>query len=440
MSGLGACTLSAADFSPLRVDATGSGRDAPSNSEAITPGEQAGCTPGCDSAWDGSGSEGSPWNGNVVGPSSPAQRTDETSTAALPLDEAGRSDASTLPAGEAPLIGDAGTLPVDPEPLPEPVPEPIPVVQTPLKETQLFGWAAVAGLGTETTTGGAGGETVRATTAEQLALFAALPVPLTIEIAGTLRLGRVVVASNKTLRGVGTTARLEGGVRIRGVAEAFVQNVIVQNLEIEASFSEVNGDAVQIHYAHHVWVDHCSISDAADGNLDIVHGSDFVTVSWNRFSYTSAAAGSRKSTQIGHSDEGAAEDIGHLRVTLHHNAWLDGVLGSAPRVRFGDVHVFNNYYASPSTDAAISAAVGSRLLVEGNFFENVATPYQIESGSGTGPQLRSLANVFTAATPRLDEAGAAFVPPYAYAADPALSVPELVQASAGATLSFADTQ
>jgi pectate lyase len=318
-------------------------------------------------------------------------------------------------------------------------PEPVPANEAPPNETALLGWAAVAGLGTLTTTGGAAGETVRATTAEQLAAFAALPEPLTIEIAGTLRLGRVVVASHKTLRGVGPAPRIEGGLRIRGRSDDFVQNVIIQNLQIDASFSEVNGDGVQIHYAHHVWVDHCDISDAADGNLDVVHGSDFVTVSFSRFSYSSNSAGARKSTLIGHSDDGAAEDAGHLRVTLHHNAWLDGVLGSTPSVRFGDVHVFNNYYASPRTDAAITAGVGSRLLVEDNYFENVAIPYQIDGGGGARPQLRARSNVFTAATPRLEEAGAAFVPPYTYVSEPAERVPDNVLASAGATLSVAGT-
>jgi pectate lyase len=358
--------------------------------------------------------------------------SDETSTPSLPLaGAAGASGGSDPAAGEPSAPGDIGTLPA--------LPEPDPANEAPLNETALLGWAAVAGLGTPTTTGGAAGETVRATTAEELAAFAALPEPLTIEIAGTLRLGRVVVASHKTLRGVGSAPRLEGGLRIRGLSDDFVQNVIIQNLQIDASFSEVNGDGVQIHYAHHVWVDHCDISDAEDGNLDVVHGSDFVTVSWNRFSYARAATGSQRSTVIGHSDDGAAEDAGHLRVTLHHNAWLDGVLGAAPSVRFGDVHMFNNYYASPSVNAAITANVGSRLLVEGNFFDNVATPYQIDGDSGAAPQLRARRNVFTAATPRLEEAGAAFVPPYPYVSEPAEDVPESVQASAGATLSFAET-
>ena len=69
----------------------------------------------------------------------------------------------------------------------------------------------------------------------------------------------------------------------------------------------------------------------------------------------------------------------------------------------------------------------------------MATPYQLDSAAGAEPELRALANLFSAPTPQRQEAGTAFVPPYAYVADPALSVPELVQASAGATLSSAAT-
>jgi len=447
VSGLHACTLTATDFDPVRVGsvadgAAGAAGDALGGSEpSVTPPALEACNPSCDPASGDSASSSpesgssasSPASGDPAG-SQPASAlgSDETSTAALPLAGAAGSSGATDPAtGAPPAPGEAGTPPE--------IPEPEPVTEAPPNETALLGWAAVAGLGTPTTTGGAAGETVRATTAEELAAFAALPEPLTIEIAGTLRLGRVVVASHKTLRGVGPAPRLEGGLRIRGLSDDFVHNVIIQNLQIDASFSEVNGDGVQIHYAHHVWVDHCDISDAEDGNLDVVHGSDFITVSFSRFSYTRASTAARKSTLIGHSDDGAAEDTGHLRVTLHHNAWLEGILGATPSVRFGDVHVFNNYYASPSAEAAITAGVGSRLLVEDNYFENVATPYQIDGGGGVAPQLRARSNVFTAATPQLEEAGAAFVPPYAYVAEPAEGVRESVLASAGATLSVADT-
>lgn len=48
---------------------------------------------------------------------------------------------------------------------------------------------------------------------------------------------------------------------------------------------------------------------------------------------------------LGHSDDNAEQDTGHLRVTYHHN-FFDGSDTRHPRVRFGNpVHVFNAYCA-----------------------------------------------------------------------------------------------
>ena len=124
-----------------------------------------------------------------------------------------------------------------------------------------------------------------------------------------------------------------------------------------------------------------------------------------------------------------------MRVTLHHDFWDAGVIGSMPSARFGDVHVFNNYYASPDAETAITAALGSRLLVEDNFFENVPTPFRIDGGTAPEPELRAVANV-TAGAATLEQAGAAFDPPYEYLPDAANAVPQRVRSAAGATLSF----
>ncbi|MEO8182968.1 MAG: hypothetical protein ABI895_29400 [Deltaproteobacteria bacterium] len=86
------------------------------------------------------------------------------------------------------------------------------------------------------------------------------------------------------------------------------------------------------------------------------------------------------------------------------------VVGSMPSARFGDVQVLNNYYASPDAETAITAALGSRLLVEDNFFENVPTPFRIDGGTAREPELRAAANV-TVGAATLEDTGAAFVPP-----------------------------
>src|SRR5688572_3169017 len=71
---------------------------------------------------------------------------------------------------------------------------------------------------------------------------------------------------------------------------------------------------------------------------------------------------------IGSSD-GATADRGKLRVTLHHNLFRD-VGQRAPRVRFGQVHVYNNYYdiGNPA-NYVYSWGVGreSAIYAENNF-------------------------------------------------------------------------
>ena len=445
-----ACTLTSDDFHPLMVDSI-----AVEGSVAGSP--PPACTRSCGAAPNPALPDPA---GNPV--ASPAGGSAETAAPPLPLESpvapnsgASPTDANTPAAGPAPATTDPAMAADPPTEAPDEATEPEPAAPDEATEPEptapaeapepldsdltLIGWAAVDGLGTPTTTGGAAGATVTATTAEQLADFASRPEPLTILVAGTLRVERLQVSSDKTLRGVGPSPRIEGGLRIRGKTEEFVRNVIVQNLTVLASFSDVEGDGVQIYYAHHVWVDHCDVQDAPDGNLDIVHGSDFITVSWSRFSYTPDAEGKRLSTQIGHSDSASAtaEDTGHLRVTLHHNFWDAGVIGSMPSARFGDVHIFNNYYASPEAETAITAGLGSRLLVENNYFENMLVPYRMVGGTAPEPQLVASGNVVTAAAATLEAVGTAFVPPYPYLPEAADAVPERVRAAAGATLGFA---
>jgi pectate lyase len=104
-------------------------------------------------------------------------------------------------------------------------------------------------------------------------------------------------------------------------------------------------------------------------------------VSYNRF------INHDKVMLIGSSDSATA-DRGKLRVTLHHNLFED--CGQrAPRVRFGQVHVFNNYYRIKDTpNYGYSWGVGreSAIYAENNFFRTdlETTPDEfIERFNGT---------------------------------------------------------
>ncbi|WP_437947786.1 hypothetical protein WME98_44915 [Sorangium sp. So ce296] len=300
-----------------------------------------------------------------------------------------------------------------------------------------IGWAGVSGHGVATTTGGLGGMTVTATTTEQLVEYAESPEPLIIQIAGDIDISGVDidVASNKTLIGAGPDATLRGRLQIRGKSiDAPIQNVIVQNLKIDASSTA--DDGIQIHFAHHVWVDHVEIWDALDGNLDVVHGSDLVTVSWCKFHYTSDAPdpAHRFSNLVGHSDNNSGEDTGRLRVTFHHNWWADGVIERMPRVRFGEVHVFNNYYSAAGNNYAIGGGLEARLRIENNTFDGVKDPHVFYDGEPTA-QIVASGNAYfgLSDTTRKDMGqGSAFTPPYTVALDPAgASLKDVVTRCAG---------
>ncbi|HET9957620.1 MAG TPA: hypothetical protein VFQ61_24150 [Polyangiaceae bacterium] len=250
------------------------------------------------------------------------------------------------------------------------------------KDAPLVGWAAVPGLEfTHALTGGGEGTTVTATTAEELMDYAGSVEPHVILVSGTITVPALDVKSNKTIRGADGSAKLVGGIRVIGTSIAaadMVSNVIIQNLSIDASGSNTSelmdeDDAITVAYAHHVWIDHVDTLDAGGDSIDITNGSDYVTVSWTRFRFANAAR--RTGVRVGNSDANSAEDAGRLKVTLHHNWFSDRVDQRMPRVRFGDVHVFNNYYSAVANKHCVTAGYESRLLVENNYFDGAVLPH-----------------------------------------------------------------
>lgn len=99
--------------------------------------------------------------------------------------------------------------------------------------------------------------------------------------------------------------------------------------------------------------------------VDVTIASDLVTVSYNR------RHDHDKTMLIGSSDS-RITDRGKLRVTIHHNEFTN--LGQrVPRVRFGQVDVYNNYYRqtrSAPVEYVYSWGVGfdSHIVAERNAF------------------------------------------------------------------------
>ncbi len=274
------------------------------------------------------------------------------------------------------------------------------------------GWATQTGG----TTGGGGAATVTVTTATALDNALQSSSAQNVRVSGMISLtGMHKVASNKTVFGAGSGSGIRGG----GLNVSSVRNVIIQNLV----FTGADDDAVNVQTSTNVWIDHNDFSSAHDGATDIKRASDFVTVSWNRYHNHD------KTALLGHSDDNASQDRGHLRVTYHHN-WFDGTNQRHPRVRFGNpVHVYNNYYGNVGSYGVASTLEGG-VLVERNYFENVDDTYHLGEGSSPPGSLVARDNFFVNSSAGQTGGSVAGIP-YGYSADQAASVKSIVTGGAG---------
>jgi pectate lyase len=203
---------------------------------------------------------------------------------------------------------------------------------------------------------------------------------------------RQYVGSNVTIVGLGHDAHLIGASLMVRDSD----NVIIRNIEVSDAYDcfpqwdptdgsagnwNSNYDNISLWNSTHVWVDHTTLNDGEhppsslptyfgrkfevhDGLLDITHGADLTTVSYNRFENHD------KVMLIG-STNSPTYDVGKLRTTIHHNLFED--MGQrTPRVRYGKVHVYNNCYLQPSAELySYSWGVGveSQIYAQNNYFE-----------------------------------------------------------------------
>jgi pectate lyase len=296
----------------------------------------------------------------------------------------------------------------------------------------LVGFASVDALGQNGTTGGSGGPTVTVSSAAEFAAAATSPGPRVVRVNGVITLTAMQdVASDKTILGVGATSGFTGfgltvGLPISDAVTSpppnAVHNVIIRNL----SFSHSGDDAINVQmFSHHVWIDHNDLCCSFDGLVDIKRGSSYVTVSWNH------THNHTKNMLLGHDDGNAAQDVGFLKVTYHHN-WFDQTPQRNPRVRFGEpVHVFNNYYLH-NTDVGVACQQRAGCMIEGNYFENTEEPATVHYAGPTG---RAVArnNVFAGESGQPDVTGTVQEPStyYQYTVDDPNTVKATVMAGSG---------
>ncbi len=241
------------------------------------------------------------------------------------------------------------------------------------------GFAGVDGDGDQYlkggTTGGAGGTVYDVTTRAQFhAIFAQRAEtkatdPIMVVMKGSMieinpikgDLGvmePIRYTSNVTVIGDGATALLSGW----GINVDHSSNIIIQNL----TFKDASDDSINVQYSHHVLITHNTFTGGYDGLTDIKRSSNYCTVSWNYYGEHN------KNCLLGHSPTNAAEDRGKLKTTYHHN-WFNATSQRNPRVRFAQVHVYNNYFYYNS-GYGVGSTCEAQAFVEGNCFEKLKYP------------------------------------------------------------------
>ncbi len=298
------------------------------------------------------------------------------------------------------------------------------------------GWASQNGG----TTGGEGGTVVDVNNMTDLEHYAELgTTPYIIRISGQVNIGQglLEISANKTLIGVGENPTLIGNVGFKNRDG----NIIIENLNITNPYVGSAYDGISLKQdIYNVLVTKCTIYDTGDGAFDISNNSDFVTVSWCKFHYTPSAPdpGHTFACLVGSSDS-QSDDAANLRVTYHHNWWTTGVKERMPRVRYGQVHVYNNYYSNLVAGGyCVGVGCGSRIRVESNYFNTVPNPWA-DYYSGTGYPAGHIGwntgNIFyncTQPTWATNEYDTIFTPPYSYTLDDTSILPNIVTAYAGA--------
>lgn len=334
-------------------------------------------------------------------------------------------------------------------------------VALPLLQTSASAVGTATGFATQNggTTGGAGGQTVRATTGTAihtaLCNRASSSTPIIIEVEGTINHGNTTQVSgascstaadkielkqisNVTIIGVGGGAVFDQlGIHIRESRNIIIQNVTVRNVKKSGSPLSNGGDAIGMETdVRNVWVDHVTLeasggeAEGFDGLFDMKDNTQYVTLSY------SILRNSGRGGLIGSSES----DLTNGFITFHHNLYTN-IDSRTPLLRGGIAHIYNNHYVSLN-ESGINSRAGARAKVDNNYFKDskdvLGTFYTDELG-----YWQVAGNIFDNVT--WSAAGSDSHPagpnptsnttvsiPYAYTLDGASCVPSIVAQTAGA--------
>ena len=202
---------------------------------------------------------------------------------------------------------------------------------------------------------------------------------------------------NLTIEGIGNDAGINGfGMLLRNAGNVELRNFGVLNCMDDCISMDTGNCNLWVHNIDLFYGNAGGDSDQAkgDGSLDIKVGSTWVTFSENHL------WDSGKTSLCGMT----SDCYSHYYVTYCDN-WFDHSDSRHPRMRGGDVHIYNNYYDGNSK-YGVGVTTGGSAFVENNYFRNVNDPMMISLqgtdavGAGTfsgedGGYIKEYGNIMT---------------------------------------------
>ena len=313
------------------------------------------------------------------------------------------------------------------------------------------------------TTGGEGGQVVRASTGTQIheAICgrSSNDEPIIVEVEGTINHGNTSKVSgscntaadrielkdisNVSIIGVGNGALFdELGIHIRNSSNIIVQNVHVRNVKKSGSPTSNGGDAIGMESnVSNVWVDHVTLeaqggeSSGYDALFDLKANTQYVTLSY------SILKNSGRGGLVGSSDS----DDQNNYITYHHNLYQN-IDSRTPLLRHATAHSYNNYFDGINK-SGMNPRIGGRIKAEHNYFKDAKDPigtfytsdmgyWEVKGNIYDNVTWSSASSDYNPAGPN-PQSTTSFSVPYSYNLDDASCVPDIVSSTAGANKGLA---
>nr|CAD1839185.1 unnamed protein product [Ananas comosus var. bracteatus] len=191
----------------------------------------------------------------------------------------------------------------------------------------------------------------------------------------TIRLSEeLIVNSNKTIDGRGARVAIANGaqITIQNVHNIIIHNIRIKNIKAASGATirdspehfgqrmQSDGDGISVLGSSNIWIDHVSMSNCADGIIDVIDGSTAVTISNSHFAHQNNVM------LFGATDSAQKDTI--MQITVAFNHFGRHLVQRMPRCRWGFAHVVNNDYTYWEM-YAIGGSQNPTIISQGNRYK-----------------------------------------------------------------------